>query len=204
MLQIRGGNAMTKVVWRETPKDHDYPAAATSLALLTSADTIEAVITGLRSVPLTRQKAKDMLRTSRLPLLAHVNVRVAADLKMIQQRRPLCWSATTSSPASRPTRQLTVIAASVPGSPSARICPDMGGSVVRSCANIRSAASHSLVRTADGCVGGRAAGVPGAARVRSDVALVDEAPSGRPGAGEPGGDGVVGFGVVLVVGLGTR
>jgi hypothetical protein len=66
---------MTKVVWRETPKDHDYPVAATSLALLTSADTIEAVITGLRSAPLTRQKAKDMLRTSRLPLLAHVNAR---------------------------------------------------------------------------------------------------------------------------------
>jgi hypothetical protein len=80
---------MPKVRWREAPEEHDYPAAAAYLDLLTSRGTVERIVAGLRTAPVTLHKAKDILRASRLRLLPPDNAHVAADLRKIADGTPL-------------------------------------------------------------------------------------------------------------------
>jgi hypothetical protein len=75
--------------WKEGPDDHDYPAAEDYLSLITSATAAKALTRRLRGAPLTHRKAKDLLRASRLPLLAPDNFHVAKDLKKVTQGRLL-------------------------------------------------------------------------------------------------------------------
>ncbi len=76
-------------VWRDEPEQHDYPAAASYLSLLASPGRVRAVVAALRRPPVVPYKAKDILRSSRLPLLPPDNPRVAADLADIAAGRPL-------------------------------------------------------------------------------------------------------------------
>ena len=80
---------MSKVAWKEEPDEHDYPAAASYLALLADADTVAALVEDLRSAPLERHKAKDLLRASGLPDLPADNVHVAKDLARAKSGRAL-------------------------------------------------------------------------------------------------------------------
>jgi hypothetical protein len=75
--------------WKESPDDHDYPAAEDYLSLITTPAAARALARRLRTAPLIRRKAKDLLRSSRLPLLAPDNFHVAKDLKKITQGRLL-------------------------------------------------------------------------------------------------------------------
>src|SRR5882724_5735483 len=68
------------VAWKEQPDQHDYPAAAAYLSLLTDQETVQQIETALRAAPLAYGKAKDILRASRLPLLPIDNHHVAADV----------------------------------------------------------------------------------------------------------------------------
>jgi hypothetical protein len=69
--------------WKDEPDDHDYPAAENYLSLLTSPRAAKLVVRRLRAAPLVHRKAKDLLRASRLPILAPDNLHVARDLKKI-------------------------------------------------------------------------------------------------------------------------
>jgi hypothetical protein len=71
--------------WKESPDDHDYPAAEDYLSLITSPAAAKALVRRLRSAPLARRKAKDLLRASRLPVLTAGNFHVAKDLKKVRQ-----------------------------------------------------------------------------------------------------------------------
>jgi len=74
----------TEETWKQTPEDHDFPAASDYLSLVLDAATVTAVIAELRKAsPITR-KAKDLLRASRLPELPPENVHVAADLRKVE------------------------------------------------------------------------------------------------------------------------
>jgi hypothetical protein len=77
------------VIWKDEPDEHDYPAAAAYLSLIAPADQVETIVDALRAAPITRQKAKDILRASALALLARDNAHVAADLDKVRKHKAL-------------------------------------------------------------------------------------------------------------------
>jgi hypothetical protein len=80
---------MTKVIWKDEPDDHDYPAAQSYLSMLAPDAVVTRLVSALQSAPVTRQKAKDILRAARLPLLVVDNPHVASDLDKIAGNKPL-------------------------------------------------------------------------------------------------------------------
>jgi len=77
------------VAWLDAPEEHDYPAAAAYLALIADDALIAVIVDRLRAAPTTHQKAKDLLRASRLPLLGPDNKHVASDLHKITSGKAL-------------------------------------------------------------------------------------------------------------------
>jgi hypothetical protein len=77
--------AKRKERWKESPDDHDYAAAEDYLSLITTPAAAKALARGLRTASLVHRKAKDLLRSSRLPVLAPDNFHVAKDLKKVTQ-----------------------------------------------------------------------------------------------------------------------
>ena len=71
--------------WKEQPDKHDYPAAADYLSLLLAPGRVAELIDGLRNGQLVHRKAKDLLRASRLPLLAADDFHVRADLDKVRR-----------------------------------------------------------------------------------------------------------------------
>jgi hypothetical protein len=53
--------------WKEQPDAHDYPAAEDFLSLLMPPAKARQIVGRLRKAAIVRRKAKDLLRTSRLP-----------------------------------------------------------------------------------------------------------------------------------------
>ncbi len=75
--------------WKDQPDDRDYPAAADFLGLLMPPASAKRVVRRLRTAPLVRRKAKDLLRASRLPTLTPKNPHVARDLKRVKAGKQL-------------------------------------------------------------------------------------------------------------------
>lgn len=81
---------MTKVRWLDEPEAHDYPAAASYLALIADADLVGHVVNALRdSRNAALFKAKDILRAAGLALLPVDNPHVASDLRKIHDGKDL-------------------------------------------------------------------------------------------------------------------
>ena len=80
---------MAKIVWKEDPDEHDYPAAAAYLSLLASDDLVARVVAELQSAPVRRGMAKDILRASRLELLPPDDQHVAKDMAKVRAGKPL-------------------------------------------------------------------------------------------------------------------
>lgn len=80
---------MGGVRWKDEPDEHDYPAAASYLSLLTDAATVAAIVDALADAPIERYKAKDILRASCLPDLPIDNVHVAKDVARARAGKPL-------------------------------------------------------------------------------------------------------------------
>lgn len=78
-----GPRVTAKKRWKERPDEHDYPAAEDYLSLVTSPTAAKKLARRLRVAPIVHRKAKDLLRASRLPLLAPDNFHVAKDLKKV-------------------------------------------------------------------------------------------------------------------------
>jgi hypothetical protein len=75
---------MHDVLWKDEPEEHDYPAAAAYLSLIAPTATVDALVERLRTAPLIRRKAKDILRASTLELLPPDNAHVASDLAKVK------------------------------------------------------------------------------------------------------------------------
>ena len=75
--------------WKDEPDDHDYPAAEDYLSLIMVESAARATVQALRAAPLSRRKAKDLLRASALPLLPPANVHVAKDLEKVKRGQRL-------------------------------------------------------------------------------------------------------------------
>jgi hypothetical protein len=75
--------------WKENPDDHDYPAAESYLSLLMPPAKARQVVGRLREAGIARHKAKDLLRSSRLPPLPPDNFHVARDIKKVKAGKKL-------------------------------------------------------------------------------------------------------------------
>jgi hypothetical protein len=71
--------------WSEVPQEHDYPAAASYLALVCEPTEVRRLMAALKLAPSVRHQAKDLLRASGLALLPVDNVHVASDLAKISR-----------------------------------------------------------------------------------------------------------------------
>lgn len=80
---------MSDVKWESNPDAHDYPAATSYLTLLLKPAQVTSVVDALGKAPVTTQKAKDILRAARLPLLPPDDVHVASDLDKVKHDQPL-------------------------------------------------------------------------------------------------------------------
>ncbi len=80
---------MGKAQWLDQPEDHDYPAAEAYLRLLLQPAEVVRVIDALHAAPMTTVKAKDLFRSSQLPILDEDNRHVSKDLKRIAKGEPL-------------------------------------------------------------------------------------------------------------------
>jgi hypothetical protein len=78
-----------KEQWKETPDDHDYPAAAGYLSLVMPQKNADNLVRRLRAASIVHRKAKDLLRASGLPELPPENVHVAADLAKVRKGKLL-------------------------------------------------------------------------------------------------------------------
>jgi len=74
---------MPRIVWKEEPDEHDYPAAESYLSLLAQPTAVETTVAALRTASLTHYKAKDILRASGLPLLPANDHHVGKDLAKV-------------------------------------------------------------------------------------------------------------------------
>jgi hypothetical protein len=79
----------SKEHWKEQADQHDYPAAEDYLSLLASPAEARSLARRLQVAPIVHRKAKDLLRASRLPVLAPDNFHVAKDLKKVAEGRLL-------------------------------------------------------------------------------------------------------------------
>jgi hypothetical protein len=73
-----------EIKWLSEPEDHDYPAALSYLSLLYNKRTATAHVNRLKRASMSKFKAKDIFRASRLPLLGISNAHAKEDRKRIQ------------------------------------------------------------------------------------------------------------------------
>jgi hypothetical protein len=80
---------MSGVRWKDEPDEHDYPAAASYLALIADPGSVGVMVDGLRGASIQHYKAKDILRASGLPGLPLDNVHVAKDVAKVKSGKAL-------------------------------------------------------------------------------------------------------------------
>ena len=68
-----------KILWKDQPEEHDYPAAESYLSLIMTQMAAESTVELLRRAPMAEFKAKDILRASGLPVLDVTNKHVKKD-----------------------------------------------------------------------------------------------------------------------------
>lgn len=76
-------------LWKPEPDAHDFPAALDYLSLVMPPDVAASLVEALRNAGIMHRKAKDLLRASRLALLAVDNPHVKADLRKIRRHQAL-------------------------------------------------------------------------------------------------------------------
>jgi hypothetical protein len=80
---------VAEVKWKSDPDAHDYPAASNYLSLILQAGEVTAVLEALHNAPLVTQKAKDILRAARLPVLPPDDIHVSEDLDKVKHGQSL-------------------------------------------------------------------------------------------------------------------
>ena len=75
--------------WQSEPDAHDFPAARTYLSLIAEPTLVDKLVKLLEHAPSSTYEAKDLLRASRLPLLADDNMHVALDLSKVKRGEKL-------------------------------------------------------------------------------------------------------------------
>jgi hypothetical protein len=78
-----------EIKWLPAPQEHDYPAAKSYLRLLYDERTAAGHVGKLRRTRMSKFKAKDIFRASRLSLLGISNFHVKKDRKKIKAGQSL-------------------------------------------------------------------------------------------------------------------
>lgn len=78
-----------EILWLKEVEEHDYPSAASYLALTFTPEEVTTLVAKLRKAELTQFKAKDIFRASQLSLLGVSNLHVKKDLKKIKEGEAL-------------------------------------------------------------------------------------------------------------------
>jgi len=65
-----------EILWLKEVEEHDYPSAASYLALTFTPEEVTTLVAKLRKAELTQFKAKDIFRASQLSLLGVSNLHV--------------------------------------------------------------------------------------------------------------------------------
>jgi hypothetical protein len=73
-----------KIRWLGKPETHDYPAAKSYLSLIYDGSRAAALVEALKRAPISKFKAKDIFRASRLSLLGVSNYHVKKDRRKIK------------------------------------------------------------------------------------------------------------------------
>jgi hypothetical protein len=74
-----------KVIWKDLPDDHDYPAALSYLGLCADKSTAEQLVEKLKTAEIMLHPAKDVLRSTQLALLPADDPAVVRDLDKVAQ-----------------------------------------------------------------------------------------------------------------------
>jgi hypothetical protein len=74
-----------KLLWADSPDEHDYPAAASFLRLITGSAQADAMAVLMAHAPTVCHPVKDILRAARLPLLPADDPEVAKDLTKVSK-----------------------------------------------------------------------------------------------------------------------
>lgn len=80
---------MKKVIWKNHPEDHDFPAAISYLSLIASARQVKLMEELFRNSSEVTMKAKDVIRAAGLPVLKRKNIHVRSDILKIEMGIPL-------------------------------------------------------------------------------------------------------------------
>jgi hypothetical protein len=88
-MTARSRRAKPKILWRELPEEHNYPAALSFLTLVFDDRKAAKYIRRLRAAPIEKFKAKDVFRASGLSLLGVSNSHVERDRRKISAREKL-------------------------------------------------------------------------------------------------------------------
>ncbi|HWY40687.1 MAG TPA: hypothetical protein VNX27_07810 [Chthoniobacterales bacterium] len=78
-----------EIKWLREPEEHDYTAANSYLRLLYAERTAAGHVEKLQQAPMSKFKAKDIFRASRLSLLSISNYHVKKDRKKIKAGQTL-------------------------------------------------------------------------------------------------------------------
>ena len=82
--KAKGGDRVPPPRWLAAPIEKDYPAAASYLSLVATAEQVDGLIELLKESVTETRHAKDILRASRLPLLPIDDVEVAKDVRKVR------------------------------------------------------------------------------------------------------------------------
>ena len=80
---------MADVKWKSEPDPKDYKAALSYLSLICDEADADKTVEALKSASLEQHPAKDILRSSRLPLLPRADASVARHMKKIADGKKL-------------------------------------------------------------------------------------------------------------------
>ncbi|KAB0663804.1 hypothetical protein F6V25_15340 [Oryzomonas japonica] len=78
-----------EIKWLPEPEEKNYPAAESYLTLIYDKMTVEAIVSKLKSTPVSPFKAKDIFRASGLSLLGISNSQVEKDRGKIEDGKSL-------------------------------------------------------------------------------------------------------------------
>ncbi len=79
----------TEVTWLKKPEEGNYTAAKSYLSLLYDEPTVSGHLERLKGAPMSKFRAKDIFRASRLSLLGVSNFHVKTDRKKIKAGKAL-------------------------------------------------------------------------------------------------------------------
>jgi hypothetical protein len=78
-----------KLLWKKNPEDQDFEGALAFLSLIYPAAKAHKLVGALRKAKMAEHAAKDLLRASKLPLLARDEPHVDSDLEKIRRGKAL-------------------------------------------------------------------------------------------------------------------